>query len=347
MFWSKQEEIPKDKLIKEEIIRETSLYGKNLSFRIFTEEEENATLFQDGGLCFESKGRNYGSCKAVWYQSQQKKEKGTTVETDVPVIALEVTDALRKSSDESSPHQKFHHILGAAKNGAIGIYVVKSSRNRMTTDLYRMALQASQEEKGCILVVRGYTFLRELLELIAICGLESEQVKQHIQKHMDYMYKNFNLKLFASFDYSWEKFAKSRGIILNEDSVISFEGRMKINFIGEPQNISQIAVSNMYLLKYFFPGKKIYYVCPRMSSEDVKELDQENVTPVEWELLRNEEGIYLKTLDDLEGVSEEIKKNLLSIHDIPLTKGSLQKEIYANCIMRIRHGLIDGTITLK
>ena len=55
-----------------------------------------------------------------------------------------------------------------------------------------------------------------------------------------------------------------------------------------------------------------------MTREDIELLDRNKNTDKEWFLLRNEPNVFIKTIDDVEGVSGDIKKKLLQIKDEPL-----------------------------
>ena len=55
-----------------------------------------------------------------------------------------------------------------------------------------------------------------------------------------------------------------------------------------------------------------------MTREDLEILDESKDTDKEWFLLRNEPNVFIKTIDDVEGVDKNIKKKLLQIKDEPL-----------------------------
>jgi len=55
-----------------------------------------------------------------------------------------------------------------------------------------------------------------------------------------------------------------------------------------------------------------------MTREDLGLLDKSKNADKEWFLLRNEPNVFIKTIDDIEGVEKNIKEKLLQIKDEPL-----------------------------
>lgn len=102
----------------------------------------------------------------------------------------------------------------------------------------------------------------------------------------------------------------------------------------------------MFLSKYLYYGKNVYYLCPRMTKEDVDYLDKNKKSDKEWTLLRTEKDVYYKTMDDLVGLPSEVRENLLSISEAPLKNGTEPARIYKKCIEIIVSGLKNGTIRL-
>ena len=120
---------------------------------------------------------------------------------------------------------------------------------------------------------------------------------------------------------------------------------MKRNFTDGSQRAGHIAVGEMYLTKYFFPNKKFYYFWPRMTRKDIKFLDTHKPDDKEWKLLRNEPGVEIICIDDLEGVPKGIIKKLNSIKDKPLKGKAI--EIFNSSIDSISDLLIKEEIKIK
>ena len=88
----------------------------------------------DGGLTFKHDGLSFGSNDAAYYIDDYG------IET--PIMALELTDALNRGSRGNAQYQRFHHALGAVRNGVIGVYYLKPGEHEVQPDLYKMALSA-------------------------------------------------------------------------------------------------------------------------------------------------------------------------------------------------------------
>ena len=110
-----------DQIVKNEIKDKVKRF-EGIALRIFPDSSnEDQKLVEEGGLTFSYNGVNYGSCDAGWFE--QKEIDGNIVE--IPLIGLEGTDALNRGSTGNAQYQRFHHALGAVKNGYIGIYYLR------------------------------------------------------------------------------------------------------------------------------------------------------------------------------------------------------------------------------
>ena len=114
-----------DQIVKNQIIEELGYEHERIKLRIFPEGSNDDQIpFADGGLTFGNKDTLYGSCDAAWYidgVSYFDEISGRTI-NQKPVIALEGTDALQRGSSGNAQYQRFHHALGAVREGLIGIY---------------------------------------------------------------------------------------------------------------------------------------------------------------------------------------------------------------------------------
>ena len=66
-------------------------------------------------MTFSYQKTNYGSCDLAYVDSK----------TEKPYLAIEGTDALNRGSSGNAQYQRFHHALGAVKNGFIGVYYLR------------------------------------------------------------------------------------------------------------------------------------------------------------------------------------------------------------------------------
>jgi len=331
-----------DEIIKRELIDHLGSATGDLSLRVFPESSnDDQKQFSDGGLTFGFNGLLYGSCDACWVRKKDWLDPYNKVtSSEEPVIALEGTDALNRGSSGNAQYQRFHHALGAVKAGIIGVYYLKKGADKIQEDLYEMAYNASQIESGTYLIIDDLSELKTLLDLID----DNVKTKAFIEKKLSVMHSIFQKKFDEKYG-SWEEFAKKRSTIIKDTYVIKYSGRMLRNFTDSSQRAGHIAVGEMYLTKYFFPRKHVYYLWPKMSSADIEYLDSNKSVDKEWQLLRNEPGVEIITRDDLVGVPSAVITQLYQIRDEPLKGEVLVK--FNNCMQIISDGLRNGKITIK
>lgn len=305
-----------DEIIKREIIDTLGYKYGDIKLRIFPQtSREDQSLFSDGGLTFGFDNVFYGSCDACWYVDEKWVDGFNNKMIDKkPIIALEGTDALNRNSAGNALYQRFHHALGAVKNGLVGVYYLKKGLSQIQPDLYGMAYYASQVEKGTYLITDDLKVVKELLERYN----DKTSFDAYINSYLEEMRKIFNAKFQLFYKGDWKEFAKKRSTIIKDDYVIKYAGRSRRNFTDGSQRAGHIAVGEMFLTKYYFYDKKFYYLFPKMTREDIELLDKSKNTDKEWLLLRNEPNVFIKTIDDVEGVDKNIRRGLLQIKDEPL-----------------------------
>ena len=120
---------------------------------------------------------------------------------------------------------------------------------------------------------------------------------------------------------------------------------MRRNFTDGSQRAGHIAVGEMFLTKYYFYDKKFYYLFPKMTHKDLEVLDHSKTTDKEWFLLRNEPNVEIKTMDDIDGLDPQCRKELLSIQDTPL-KGEAMR-VFNKCMKTIVEGFKTKKLKLK
>jgi len=308
-----------DEIIKREIIDYLGYGCNGTKLHIFPQSSnDDQKPFSEGGLTFGLNGVSYGSCDAVWYIDKKWIDGLNNNEIDKkPIIALEGTDALNRNSGGNALYQRFHHALGAVKNGVVGVYYLKKGRQKIQPDLFGMAYFASKIEKGKYLIIDDLSVVKDLLDRYD----SPKDFSKYIDDYLKKMYEIFNEKFNKAYSGDWNKFAKKRSTIIKKDYIIKYAGRMRRNFTDGSQRAGHIAVGEMFLTKYYFYDKKFYYLFPRMTHKDLSILDNSKTTDKEWFLLRHEPNVEIKTMDDIENLDPLIRKKLIKIQDLPL-KGS-------------------------
>ena len=305
-----------DEIIKREIIDYLGHETSGVKLRIFPQSSnEDQKPFSEGGLTFGFKGVSYGSCDAAWFVDEKWTDGLNGKEINKkPVLALEGTDALNRNSGGNALYQRFHHALGAVKNGVVGVYYLKKGRQKIQPDLFGMAYFASKVEKGKYLIIDDLSVVKDLLNRYH----DPSSFSKYVHAYLEKMHDTFNTKFQQFYNGDWNEFAKKRSTIIKDKYVIKYAGRSRRNFTDGSQRAGHIAVGEMFLTKYYFYNKKFYYLFPKMTQDDLTLLDKSKNTDKEWFLLRNEPNVFIKTIDDIEGVDKNIKKKLLQIKDEPL-----------------------------
>lgn len=323
-----------DELIKREIIKEVGHLRGGCRLRIFPEgSNDDQKLVTEGGLTFQSSSVSYGSCDAGWFYMEN--------DTWIPFIGLEGTDALNRGSSGNAQYQRFHHALGAVKEGYIGVYYLRKGKSIIQPDLYGMAYNASIVEKGFYLIIDDLNVINDLLDL----RVDKSKLDDYIDKYILKMKKIYDDSFQQKYKGSWETFAKKRSTIIKSSYIIKYAARMLRNFTDSSQRAGHIAVGEMYLTKYFFPDKQFYYLFPKMTQADIDYLDKNKGNDKEWYLLRNEPNVSIIPIDNLIGVSDKIKERLIQIKNLP-SKGEALS-IYNDCVKIIVLGLENNSITIK
>ena len=332
-----------DEFIKQEIIDVLGTEINGCSLRIFPgSSNEDQLIFNDEeGLTFGINGVPYGSCDAAWtLEEEWINPFDRNVLSIRPVVVLEGTDALNRKSGGNAQYQRFHHALGAVKAGAIGVYYLKRGKEKIQSDLYGMAYNASLLESGTYLI---YDCLDEMKSLFSVIH-DPGALASYLKYKLSSMQKIYTESFDARYE-NWEDFSKKRSTIIKDDYVIKHSGRMLRNFTDGSQRAGHIAVGEMYLTKYFFEDKHFYYLWPKMINSDIEYMDSHKKLDKEWRLLRNEPGVTILTIDDLNGVPAWIKRELSLIKDDALKGGALKT--YNKCKKVLDSGLRDNSISIR
>lgn len=310
-----------DELIKREIF-DFFKDDKTLPpLRIFPQSSRDDQIdFSKGGLTFGVAGTRFGSCDAAWYLNESWTDKLDGKRYEVkPILAIEATDALNRGSSGNAQYQRFHHALGAVRNGVTGVYYFRKGIDKIQPDLYGMAVAASKIEGSPYVVTDDLNTVKRILKL-----RNSTDYVQYLQEVLFQMEEIFQEAFKKRYESDWNNFAHRRSTVVCGDKVIKYAARNVPNFTESSQRAGHIAVGEMYLTKYFFPNHDFYYLFPRMTAQDLLRLDSGKGTDKEWHLLRHEPGVTIKTLDDVIGLSSSNIEAFNSIKNLPL-KGEALK----------------------
>lgn len=282
-----------DEAIKREIIDTVGTEVGKFYARVFSEgSNDDQKLFSEGGLTFSFGGQDFGSCDCAYvYENSEGKE--------VPVLAIEGTDCLGRGSSGNAQYQRFHHALGAVKNGIIGIYYLRYGKHKVQPDLYGMAYNISIATNTPYLIVQDLQVIKDILLLL---NDSKHRLEDFISKYQIECYKIYLYKLKSKYQDDWNIYANQRSTILFDDYLVKYSSRNIRNFTESSQRAGHIAVGEMFLTKYSFPKYKFFYLWPRMTKQEVMYLDKNKSSDKEWSLLRNEPNVEIKTLDDLHGL---------------------------------------------
>tara|TARA_B100000963_G_C22613889_1_gene666304 strand:- start:1317 stop:2306 length:990 start_codon:yes stop_codon:yes gene_type:complete len=322
-----------DELIKRELIDSIGVKYFGLKARVFPEgSNQDQISFEDGGLTFSYRKTNYGSCDLAYVYSQSEK----------PYMAIEGTDALNRGSSGNAQYQRFHHALGAVKNGLIGVYYLRKGNLEIREDLYAMAYFSSIKEKGFYIITQSIDEIKEILKY----SDETTDVRELFLKDLlNKKYEIFLDKFEKKYKSSWKLFAEKRSTLIFEKHIIKYSARNILNFTDGSQRAGHIAVGEMYLTKYFFPDYKFFYFWPRMNKEELNYLNSNKTNDKEWNLLSTEENVEIITIDDIDNVPKDIRLGFYSIKKEPLKGEPLKK--YKELINNLRVLLENEVCLIK
>jgi len=323
-----------DELIKRELIDQIGSQYFEYEARVFPEgSNQDQRKYFEGGLTFTFNNTDYGSCDLAYIDTKD--------ENSLPFIAIEGTDALNRGSSGNAQYQRFHHVLGAVKNGFIGIYYLRPGNLKLQSDLYAMAYHSTKTEKGYYVITQDINEIKEILKF----GRKSDsELKSFLNKLIESKYKIFLESFERRYQNDWNLFAKDRSTILYKNHLIKYSARNILNFTDSSQRAGHIAVGEMYLTKYFFPNHKFFYLWPRMSKQELITLNTTKKNDKEWNLLSTETNVSIKTIDDLLGIPKSIKESFMKISKDPLKGDSLLK--YKSLIKELRNLIVNEDVVL-
>lgn len=324
-----------DEIIKREIVDYIGPIIGPYSARVFSEgSNDDQRLFEEGGLTFTYQGQDYGSCDVVYVQERNGRDEA--------VIAIEGTDCLNRGSSGNAQYQRFHHALGAVKQGIIGIYYLRDGNFNVQPDLYGMAQSISDFYDTPYLIIQDLAVIKKILSLMSI---SKEKLDAFIKSYQAKSNKIFLDSFQKKYKDSIQNFADKRSTIIFDEYVIKYSSRNVRNFVDSQLRGGHIAVGEMFLTKSFFPAEKIYYLWPRMTKDELLNLDSTKSTDKEWSLLRNEPNVEIKTLDDLINIPADLKDFFYDHRNDPL-KLELKRK-WNESAKKLQTLLKNKTITLN
>lgn len=323
-----------DELVKRELIDSIGYEYYEFEARVFPEgSNQDQKKYFEGGLTFSFNNTDYGSCDLAYIDLKSKDK--------LPFIAIEGTDALNRGSSGNAQYQRFHHALGAVKNGFIGIYYLRPGNLELQKDLYSMAYHSTKTEKGYYVITQDIEEIKEILRY----GRKSFSIMDGFLNDLIYSkYKIFLESFERRYNNNWDSFSEKRSTILYQNHLIKYSARNVLNFTDGSQRAGHIAVGEMFLTKYFFPNLKFYYLWPRMTKKELETLNITKKHDKEWNLLSTESNVSIKTIDDLIGVPKNIIIGFKEISKDPLKGNSLLK--YNSLIKELRNLIVDGKVDL-
>ena len=299
-----------DEIVKREIIDHVGPNVGDFYARVFNEgSNDDQRLFSEGGLTFTHNSQDYGSCDCVYVKDDNKGNQ-------IAVLAIEGTDCLGRGSSGNAQYQRFHHALGAVKQGIIGIYYLRPGKHKVQPDLYGMAYNSSKKFGTPYLIVQELSVIKKILELM---GSDLHELEKYINDYQQKCYSIYLDKFNTLYKGDWNIFAKKRSTIIFNDHIVKYSSRNIRNFTDGSQRAGHIAVGEMFLSRYFFPEKELFYLWPRITTEEVLTLDRTKGQDKEWSLLRNEPGVTIKTLDDIEDIPANLKNYFFESRHKPIT----------------------------
>jgi hypothetical protein len=327
-----------DEQLKRELIDEmgaeiVSNSGKEIYLRIFPDgSNEDQLAWSVGGLTFQHGTLSFGSNDAAYYVLKDGVE--------IPIMALELTDALNRGSSGNAQYQRFHHALGAVRNGVIGVYYLKKGLKPVQPDLYKMALSAWKIHETPYIISQDLAEIKTLLELWG-CGREFEEQLELIRYNMQAIHDEAFARRYNS---DWSIFANKRSTVIQDNCIIKHSGRWIKNFTDGSQRAGHIAVGEMYLSSYLFPHHHLYYLWPKMTADEVKHLNRTKANDKEWSLLSGESRVTIVTRDNIRNLPREVVRDLEAVSHLP-GKGEALKT-YNRCVKFIVSGLRDGSLSI-
>lgn len=334
-----------DEIIKRELLDIGEING--LKLRVFPGgSREDQRHWVDGGLSFGFGNVIYGSCDGAWYAEHEWIDPLSKRKSDfTPVLAVEGTLALERGSSGNAQYQRFFHALGAVLSGVVGVYYLRAGTDLMRYDLPMAALNASELHGTDYLIVDELESVKEIVRAIATGDKEKYRVvATKIKKRME---EQFNSVFQRRFGGDIEAYFKSRSIVRLKDRNIKYLAGNYRNFTESSQRGGHIVLGEFLLAKYMLK-EPFYFLLPRLLPSEVTKLDASKKK--EWLVMRNDNMGKLVTLDDMDGVDNELRRGILELRNQPLggsKKGGKAKSKWYYLMQELESKIRNGEVVIK
>ncbi|MDA9708614.1 hypothetical protein N9V56_04120 [Alphaproteobacteria bacterium] len=294
------------------------------SLRVFDESNEDALLFNKGGLTFKDKetGNKFGSNDAAW------------IYNNTPIAVIEGTFATERGQFGDGQLNRFSHSLGVAVNGHLGITLIPfkgESYSKLGQSIHdtririkyatihkgfvKGAINATKKEEGEFLCIDAYD--TETLENIII---EKFKTILNIENNYSFLLKSSIIKMENEIkDF---KFAdRSRQFISNlygesGNLLSNFSRYYSQNYVAltTPEKRDGHGLFGKCLLESYLCGKEIYNaIFIRLSSKDFERLRSRKQK--EFTFIDNSKLINIYNFDDLIFKDNMLRKRIIDIRD--------------------------------
>ena len=297
-----------DETIKREIIDHVGIAPFGYEARVFFEgSNDDQKLFEDGGLTFSHNGKSYGSNDCVYVKRDGNK--------DLPVLAIEGTDALDRGSSGNAQMQRLHHAYGAVLNGVVGVYYLKKGKHKIQEDLYGITYKMSKNLKTPYLDTDELDVIKNILKYMSS---DMTKMNEYINNYLEFCYEKFIKKFNEKYEGSWKEFGKKRSTVIYDDKdyIVKYSARMDRDFTDGSRRGGHVALGELYLSKNYFLDKKIVYLWPRMHLTELNVLCEKKKNDKEWNKIITDDQTVVATIDDLINLPNNLRKKLMKLREI-------------------------------
>jgi hypothetical protein len=325
-----------------------------LKLRTFTKTQDEHKDWCDGGLRF----GEWGSCDAAWYEVGKWKDPFTNRECNaIPRIAVEGTFGTERGHFGTAQYQRIHHVMGAVVRGIIGVYFIPKSSTYFLGGkrvhvhwLWQMvlaALNASKIYSSPFLIIDANE-PQILTELVKALGFDDDvTANQIIQNCLDKMRDYVEENIPKRYDLNEYLNSMDDVILLSNTAVGKILSSNLSSFVSSSKRGGHIAIGEYLVHRYAFNKKKVFLIFPRLTTDNLAELDKRRKKKKEWNFLRNRNDLEIITFDDLQIENRQLRDKLLKIREKePLNKLPLAR-VWKNIVKELKSGFITGEIQIK
>ena len=328
-----------DETIKREIIDHVGIAPFGYEARVFFEgSNDDQKLFEDGGLTFSHNGKSYGSNDCIYVKKEGNK--------DIPVLAIEGTDALNRGSSGNAQMQRLHHAYGAVLNGVVGVYYLKKGKHKIQEDLYGITYKMSKNLKTPYLVTDELDVIKNILMYMSS---DISKMHEYINNYLESSYEKFMKKFNTRYKGSWKEYGKQRSTVIYDDKdyVVKYSSRVARDFTDGSRRGGHVALGELYLSKNYFLNKKIIYLWPRMYLTELNELCEKKKNDKEWNKIITDDQTVVATMDDLINLPNSLKEKLMKLREIDNLNKNPGKKLKVEAFGELNALLYSNEVTLS